>query len=228
MAAVLTSEWQEQVRKSYRPRSLDTISDVTFPNRHPVVDNYLDGFMGNYGSKVNALLVGVGKKSAQTDTGAVRHVELARKFTEAQKDYEMTILDVDRAALDEARNRGGSRMKYAEGDIVTMDLSKYGPFDYTECLNVLEHVGTDESGDAVDNQRLLAVSNIARNTNRGGLIVLDNIRNGQWDGLTQPDDTGTNIDIVVSKDAMSAMGIKLDAKLRRSTRSISYLFYRKL
>ncbi|MFH0829875.1 MAG: class I SAM-dependent methyltransferase [Candidatus Aenigmatarchaeota archaeon] len=225
MAALLTPEWQEKVRGSYRPHSLDMISDVSYPDRHLKVDDYLDGFLHNVGGEMNALLVGVGKKSAQDKTCAIRHVELARKFAEYEKDFVVHVLDVDAAALEEARERGGLRTNCVQGDIVTADLSGLGPFHYVECLNVFEHIGNGSDTD-IDGQRLLAVANMAKNMNRGGLMVIDNIKNSQWAGLTAPDNDGTNMNVIVSEAAMKELDIGLEYRADVS-RSRSYLFYRK-
>ena len=190
----LTKEWESRVRSGYNPRKKSSISYHTIYKRHNIVNWKLAGYVEDMGPDVNALLVGTGRQTMKTYP--TEHIELSNLLSE--KDYRMTILDSDARALHDAvkidgavdeitmewvepplsfhRKKKNYEVSFVLGDIVTFDLSPYGPFDIVQCLNVLRHVGPEYDAKAANEAATLGILNMSRNMKKGGIMVIDDIR----------------------------------------------------
>jgi len=184
---------------------------------------------------------------------AASHIEFAEMLERSGKEYRMTVLDVDKEAIKAAKNRNfiftsdeeydgaegtvpvpetfrkkraAGEIKFVEGDIVTADISQYGPFDVVQCFNVLCHVVTSpfEENHMLNEIRYdtirSAMSNMARNTRQGGIIVIDDVI--EYDDISDIRSPGHSIILsLANEEEMKMMPVNKLCKGK------DYLFFRK-
>jgi|GEM_PF-4932188 len=234
----LTKEWENRVRSEYKPRKKSSVSYHTICKRHELANWKMAKYVEEMGRNVNALLVGTGRQTIKWYP--TEHIELANLLRE--KDYKMTVLDRDARALHDAvkidgvadelamewvepprsfhRKKENGEINFVLGDIVTFNLSPYGPFDIVQCLDVLRHVGPEYDAKAANEAVTLGILNMSRNMKRGGIMVIDDVR------YNLPNFSYYRRK--PSKRVLKELGLEQSDEPIRSPEKSFYLFYRKV
>ena len=104
------------------------------------MDHWLWGGARDWSKPLNALVAGGG-----TGDGLI---QLAQTLTSAGRPYQITYLDMSKAArkIAEARAaaRGLSNITFVTGSL--LDAAKHGRFDYIDCCGVLHHLPDPQAG----------------------------------------------------------------------------------
>ncbi len=110
------------------------------PSRPVEIDHYLFGGARDWSRPLRALVAGGG-----TGDGLI---QLAQLLTDAGRPYEITYLDLSRAARAvaeaRARVRGLTGIAFVTGSL--LDAAELGPFDYIDCCGVLHHLPDPGAG----------------------------------------------------------------------------------
>lgn len=165
-----------------------------------MIDAALPDYVEKTGKEVNFLLVGPGTDGAREND--------IRKHLEG-KDFRLTVLDINQENLKDRQTDG--RSDYVQGDVVTADLSGYGPFDLVECLMVLPWVDPGEA-------KVEAMRNMAGSMKKDGVMIVDDLFHN---------DPESSIEALMAP-LLSSVGLVRDRKIPKEYSSgIPYLFYRK-
>jgi hypothetical protein len=70
---------------------------------------------------------------------------------------------------------GNGDVSFVCGDVITYDLSSFGPFDFIHCLNILCHIPSEHGW--VNTEVLdIALNNMIKNLRKGGILLVDDCR----------------------------------------------------
>lgn len=114
---------------------------ITGSPSHPVeIDHFLFGGQRDWSSPFRVLVAGGGTGDAL--------IQLAQVLTSAGKPYEITYIDLSKAARKVAEARAKARklagIRFVTGSL--LDAGQYGPFDYIDCCGVLHHLPEPQLG----------------------------------------------------------------------------------
>ena len=122
----------------------------------------------------------------------------------------------------EKKKRSGE-VRFVKGDVATVDLKNFGPFDFVHCINVLYHLERRDR-ELADALVILAVNNLVANMRTGGILLVDSSHH----------DTGWNYDVREHPEILeNEMRLRLENSvhtinlLYENESHYSYLFYRK-
>ncbi len=221
---VLTPQWEEEVRRTYRPnlesRNLGT---GIFERNNWFNKRFLEYIARERGKEnLNILYVGLGTDYYNQRSGcASDFFEFGDALENAEFSYKITGLDRERSSLEVARTRTTiyrgdyverertsmpinpsflkkreeGKVTFQEGDIVIRDRSQEERYDIVHCLNVFCHAGSPENV-------TLGLYNIGRMMRKNGLLLVDDWKIGE---------TATNIE-----EKISMIGEEIGLKIRTS------------